>query len=74
MNAFERDKTLSLRQAAELLPGKPNRSTMHRWAHHGVRGVRLATILIGGRRYTTREAIEQFVAALSKQEEPGDAA
>ena len=65
------DQCLNFSQAATLLPSKPSRTTMHRWAHHGIRGVRLATILVGGRRYTTREAIEQFVAALSKQEDAG---
>jgi hypothetical protein len=74
MIKFDSGKTLTLREAAALLPGSPNRSTMHRWAHRGIRGVRLATILVGGRRYTTREAIEEFIAALSKQEDAGDAA
>jgi hypothetical protein len=57
--------SLTLRQAAELLPGEPTRSTLSRWAHHGVRGVKLATFLVGGRRYTTKDAIDQFVRALS---------
>lgn len=67
-------QTLSLRQASNILPGNPSRSTLSRWAHHGVHGVKLDTILVGGRRFTTSEAIEHFIAALSQKEGPGDAA
>jgi Protein of unknown function (DUF1580) len=69
MATLTKQDYLTLRQAAELLPGRPNRSTMSRWAHHGVRGVQLATILVGGRRYTTRDAIDQFITALSEQQD-----
>jgi hypothetical protein len=74
MISFDRETSLSLRQAAKILPGQPSRSTLHRWTHHGCRGVRLATFLVGGRRYTTREAIENFINALSNAEGSGDAA
>ena len=70
----DHDQTLSFRQASKILPGNPSRSTLSRWAHHGVHGVKLTTILVGGRRFTTREAIDQFIAALSNQESTGDAA
>lgn len=74
MTILDRKDALTLRQAAALLPGRPSRSTLHRWAHQGIRGVRLATSLIGGRRYTTREAIERFIAATSAREGPADVA
>jgi hypothetical protein len=74
MITFDPETTLSLRQAAKILPGQPTRSTLHRWTHHGCRGVRLATFLVGGRRYTTRDAIAKFINALSNVEGPGDAA
>ncbi len=73
MISFSNEHSLSLRQAAELLPGHPKRSTMHRWTHQGVRGVRLATFLVGGRRYTTPEAIEAFIRALSERGRDDDA-
>ena len=38
-------------------------ATMARWIQRGVRGAKLATVIIGGRRYTSREAIARFVAA-----------
>lgn len=39
-----------------------NVSTVWRWAQRGVKGVRLETFCVGGRRYTTREAWDRFVA------------
>ena len=51
---------LSLAAAGRTLPGKPHLSTLHRWRLRGVRGVRLETVLIGGRRYTSVEALERF--------------
>ena len=37
-------------------------STVWRWALRGVRGHRLECFSLGGRRYTTREAFERFIA------------
>jgi hypothetical protein len=37
-------------------------ATVWRWALHGVRGHRLATILIGGRRFVLASDLEKFVA------------
>ena len=37
--------------------------TLHRWRLHGIRGVKLETILVGGLRYTSRESISRFLAA-----------
>ena len=54
----------TLAEAARTLPGGPvHVSTIHRWRIKGIRGVRLSTILRGGIRYTTNEAIERFFAA-----------
>jgi len=59
------EQLLTLRQAAKRLPGRPHLGTLWRWYSHGVRGQRLETILIGGRRYTSAEALERFAAACS---------
>ncbi len=37
--------------------------TIWRWRQRGVRGVRLETFMIGGRRFTTQEAHRRFVEA-----------
>lgn len=54
---------LSLSEAAKILPGTPHLSTLHRWRLRGVRGVKLETCLVGGRRYTSVEAVDRFLAA-----------
>lgn len=51
-------------EAARCFPGKPVAiQTLHRWRLHGVRGAKLETILIGGLRYTSKQAIDRFVEA-----------
>jgi len=67
MCRIEPTAAISLREAAKLLPGNPSRTTLSRWTHHGVRGVKLATILIGNRRYTSRDALEHFIGATNEQ-------
>jgi len=37
--------------------------TIWRWRQRGIRGVKLETFLIGGRRFTTTEAHRRFVEA-----------
>jgi hypothetical protein len=56
---------LTIPQACQIIPGRPVSTTVHRWSKRGIRGVRLQTALIGGRRYTSREAIRRFIAELS---------
>ena len=60
---FQAESLLTLNQAAHSLPGRPHVSTIHRWRFRGVRGVQLETCMVGGRRYTSREALERFSAA-----------
>lgn len=50
---------ISLTQAAQQLG--VNTSTCWRWAQKGVRNIRLETLSIGAKRYTTEEALERFV-------------
>lgn len=50
-------------EAAKHIPGRPDASTVYRWWKRGIKGVRLETILIGGRRYTSKEALTRFFAA-----------
>ena len=64
---------LTLRDVTRFLPGKTHISTVHRWRLRGVRGVRLETCLIGGRRYTSREALARFVAATTAAAASGNA-
>lgn len=60
---LELDRYLTFPEAAASLPGKPSVSTIHRWRLKGVRGIRLSTVVIGGRRFVDRAALEDFIRA-----------
>ena len=59
------EQVISLTEATKRLPGRPHLSTIWRWFARGVRGQKLETVIVGGRRYTSVEAIDRFVAATS---------
>jgi len=46
----------------EHLGNRVHPSTIHRWRLRGARGVRLETILAGGTRYSSHEALNRFFA------------
>lgn len=52
-----------IKKSPAEIPGRPHISTVIRWWQRGVRGVHLETILIGGIRYTSRQAIQRFIEA-----------
>lgn len=56
---------LSLAEAAHLIPGRPSPVTLWRWHRKGCCGVRLQTVCIGARRFVSRAALEQFIAAVT---------
>lgn len=56
----ETESLITMTQAAKLLPGRPNVATLWRWRTSGIRGVRLETLRIGGRRMTSKEALSRF--------------
>ena len=45
-------------------------ASLHRWRLDGVRGVKLETVLICGLRYTSKEAIDRFIAAQNADDAP----
>lgn len=49
--------------APRHIPGRPHVSTVWRWMTRGCRGITLESIVCAGRRFTSLEAIERFVAA-----------
>jgi hypothetical protein len=59
------DQTILLKLAGSWIPGRPSVPTLFRWSLRGVRGVRLETWLVGGRRFTSRDAIARFIAAIN---------
>jgi hypothetical protein len=70
-NTGDLDQEISLATAAQFLPGRSGRgvhlNTIVRWCHSGVRGYKLRSVLIGGRRFTTRRWINEFIAALNSE-------
>ena len=71
MIAISVEHLRTLEQAARKRPpGRNNRpthvSTVYRWISKGVRGVKLEAIRIGGRLYTSDEALQRFAERLTQ--------
>ena len=59
---IETERCIPLSQSPKHIPGRPNASTPYRWATVGVRGgIKLETIVVGGQRFTSIEAIARFI-------------
>jgi hypothetical protein len=54
-------------ELAKQLPVPPSSATLWRWHAIGIRGVKLDTVRIGGRRYTSHEAFNDFVRATNER-------
>lgn len=63
------EKLISLAQATHHVPNRPTVRTVWRWHLIGVDGVRLETVKVGGRRYTSEEALERFYRRLTNPTE-----
>ena len=48
------------RWTEELLRNRVHKSTVHRWFRRGCRGVKLETLMVGGIRHTSEEALDRF--------------
>lgn len=44
---------------------RPHRATVERWRQRGVRGVKLDSQLIGGRRFVSEAALDRFLEAIN---------
>ena len=60
------EELITLSTAAKELPGRGSRRGVHaitlwRWSKRGIRGVKLETVLVGGIRCTSRQAIARFL-------------
>jgi len=51
---------ITLAQASERLPGRPSLCAIWRWRTKGIRGRKLECVVIGGRPYTSIEALARF--------------
>jgi len=68
------EQLIPIMRAPERFPVTPSRTTMYRYIQGGVRGVQLETTMVGGRRYTSAEAIDRFLAALNAPKGGGNQA
>lgn len=63
------ERPISFNEAADLdlLPKKtrPAYTTWYRWWKKGVKGICLQTLVVGGRRYTTRRFVEEWITAVT---------
>jgi hypothetical protein len=57
------ETVLTFAEASKRLRTRPDISTLHRWRQRGIRNQKLETLLVGGRRCTSIEALERFFAA-----------
>lgn len=64
------EELIPFQQAGRRIPGNPSVCALHRWRLSGVRGAKLESLLCGGKRFTSAEAIQRFIAAQNKDELP----
>lgn len=62
---------ISLAELAKHL--NVHKTTVFRWHDEGVRGVRLKTIMVGGRRRTTAAALNEFIRQINERKDLYDA-
>ena len=70
-----REQAITLADVPQHVPKRRGKkvhySTVYRWATKGARGRLLESVLIGGLRFTTIEAIGRFLAAKPKASHEG---
>lgn len=52
---------ITLAEATKFLPNRPSVVTLWRWRSRGIAGIRLETVCVGGRTFTSLEAMARFV-------------
>jgi hypothetical protein len=57
------EKLIPISEIPSHAPGRPHLATCWRWTNRGCRGVKLETLLIGGKRFTSLEALQRFAEA-----------
>lgn len=54
------EEIVPIAKIKDHIPTRPSRGTVMRWVSRGIRGVTLESVLCGGIRYTSVEAIARF--------------
>ena len=72
----ETEDLIPLKVVCEMFPGRSGKgialSTAWRWILHGQRGHKLESIVAGGQRLTSRQAVARFLAATNEELQPPD--
>ena len=63
--ALLNEDLLTVREAASVFPGKVTRDAVDLYVRKGVRGEKLEVMFVGGKRLTSRQAINRFLARLN---------
>ena len=64
---------IRLEQVSSVLPNRPHRSTVFRWAKKGRFGIRLRVVSMGGTRCTTERWLMEFFEAVEHAQREHDA-
>lgn len=61
------DDSVPIKDVPKHVPGrrKPHKSTIHRWWTRGVKGVKLKTFMVAGRRHTRLAWLDEFLRTLN---------
>lgn len=59
------DEFIAVNDLANHLPGRPSRATVWRWLLRGVKGHRLESTLVGGRRFVRSSSLKAWLAAIN---------
>ena len=68
---IQSESLISMAQVGARIPGRPSACTIWRWATRGIRGRVLETIILGGRRYTSVQALQRFGVQGRQVDGPG---
>lgn len=71
---LQKEQLIAIREVPRLLPRQANGKRVHlsavyRWMQRGRRGVRLEYLKIGGRRFTSLEAVQRFAEACTRADQ-----
>lgn len=61
------DDLVPLKEASAYCPKRVHYQTLRNWVRKGTRGIKLDSVWVGGREYTSRSALSRFFAGLSRK-------
>ena len=70
---YNQEQLIPIKQVCDMFPGRTGKgialASVWRWISEGLQGGhKLETIIIGGERYTSREAVGRFIAAINDED------